>query len=181
MQLVDQVRADGTRTVLLTGALGAVGRHVVTLAARAGLDVVGVVRPEQAAELLAAGAVLAAERGAFTATVRDRYPDGVDAAIDLVGGATAYAAFDLVRDGGRYRTAVPPYIDPTGRFETERDIGLHVQVVHPDAERLSDLLRLTRDGVLAATIEHTFALGDAAEAHRVQAAGGLAGRVVLVP
>jgi NADPH2:quinone reductase len=180
-QLLDEVRVDRTRTLLVTGAFGAVGRNVVALAARAGLEVLGVARREQAGDLLALGATLAVERGAFTDTVRERCPDGVDAAIDLVGGATAHAAFDLVRSGGRYATSVPPYIDPTGRFETERDITLHVLTVHPDAGRLSDLLALASDGLLPTPVENIYSLDHAAEAHRRQAAGGLAGRVVIVP
>lgn len=180
-QLLDEVRGGKTRTLLVTGAFGAVGRNVVALATRAGLEVLGVARREQAGDLRALGATLAVERGAFTDTVRERYPDGVDAVIDLVGGATAQAAFDLVRSGGRYATAVPPYIDPAGRFETERDITLHVLTVHPDAGRLSELLALAGDGLLPTPVEHVYSLDHAAEAHRRQAAGGLAGRVVIVP
>jgi NADPH2:quinone reductase len=180
-QLLDEVRGDRNRTLLVTGALGAVGRGVVALAARAGLEVLGVARRDQEGDLLALGATLAVERGAFTDAVRERCPDGVDAAIDLVGGPTAHAAFDLVRNGGRYATSVPPYIDPAGRFETERDITLHVLTVHPDAGRLSELLALAGDGLLPTPVEHIYSLDHAAEAHRRQAAGGLTGRVVLVP
>ena len=78
------------------------------------------------------------------------------AATVSLAGLTAHEAFGLVRDGGRYVTAVPPYVDPSGRFEPGRDITLHVLTVHPGTARLRELLSLA-------------------------SAGGLRGRVVLVP
>jgi NADPH2:quinone reductase len=180
-QLLDHARAGGARSLLVTGPLGAVGRHVVALAARAGLEVIGAAAPERAGDLRALGAALAAGRSDFTGIVADRYPGGVDAAIDLVGGTPAHEAFGLVRDGGRYVTAVPPYVNPGGRFESERGITLHVLTVHPDTGRLRELLTLASQGALSTAVEFTYPLEDAAEAHRRQAAGGLRGRVMLLP
>ncbi len=179
--LLGQAAADGVKTLLVTGPLGAVGRHVVALAARAGLEVIAAAAAERADDLRALGASVTVGRNDFTDAVRARYPDGVDAAIDLVGGASSHAAFDLVRDGGRYVTAVPPYVDGTGRFESDRGITPVVYQVAPDTDRLGTLLTLAAQGVLSTAIEYTYPLDDAAEAHRRQAAGGLNGRVILVP
>jgi NADPH:quinone reductase len=180
-QLVDQVRVDGARSLLVTGPLGGVGRQAVALAARAGLEVLGAVAVDRAPALLALGASAAVGRDGFAAAVRERYPDGVDAAIDLVGGATSHAAFDLVRDGGRYATAVLPNVDPSGRFETNRGVDLHVHTVQPDRDKLTELLALAAQGVLSTAVEVTYAMAEAAQAHRRQAAGRLQGRIVLVP
>jgi NADPH2:quinone reductase len=179
-QILDEATADAPKTLLVTGALGAVGRHVVALAARAGLEVIGAGAPDRADDLRALGA-LNVDRSDFSDAVRERYPSGVDAAIDLVGGTTSHNAFGLVRDGGRYATAVPPYVDGSGRFEPDRGIAIHVHTVFTDTERLNDLLALAEQGVLSTAVEHTYRLEDAAQAHRRQSAGGLKGRVVLVP
>ena len=177
--LLDAATAGGARNLLVTGPLGAVGRHVVALAAQAGLEVIGAAASERSDELLALGARSAVGRSEFTDTVRARYPDGVDAAIDLVGGRVARAAFDSVRDGGRYATAVPPYIDATGVFEDARDIRVHVHVVAPDTPRLTELLNLAAQGTLNTTVQQELPLREAAEAHRLLAAGGLKGRILL--
>lgn len=179
--LLDAATSGGARILLITGPLGAVGRHLVTLAARAGLDVIGATAPERSEQLQALGARSAVGRAGFTDTVRAAYPGGVDAAIDLVGGRVARAAFDSVRDGGRYATAVPPYIDATGVFEDARGIPVHVHVVAPDTPRLGELLSLAARGALATTVQHELPLRDAAEAHRLLAAGGLRGRILLTP
>ncbi len=179
-QLLDEALVDGAKTLLIDGPLGAVGRSLVALATRAGVEVIGVVRRDQSDGLRALGATSTVERGAFTDAVRRHYPGGVDAAIDLVGGPTARNAFAAVRDGGRYATAVPPYIDPTGRFDVQRHITIHVLTVHPDTDRLTELLALAAQDTLPTTVEQTYPLDSAADAHRHQAAGGLTGRVVLV-
>lgn len=180
-QLLAEVSTDGAKTLLVTGALGAVGRYVVALAAQAGLEVLGAVAAERADDLRALGASVAVGRNEFTAAVRERYPDGIDAAIDLVGGPTSHAAFDLVRSGGRYATAVPPYIDPSGQFEPAREIHLHVHTVQPDAKQLGQLLALAAQNLIPTAVEATFSLAEAADAHRRQAAGGLNGRVQILP
>jgi NADPH2:quinone reductase len=180
-QLLDEALVDGASTLLVDGPLGAVGRAVVVLATRAGVAVTGVARPAQTDALLALGATEAVPRDGFDAALRERHPGGVAAAIDLVGGRAARATFDAVRDGGRYATAVPPYIDPTGRFDTERGITLHVHTVHPDSARLTELLGLAADGVLPTVVERIYPLDAAADAHRHQAAGRLTGRIVIVP
>jgi len=107
-QLLDLAHIGDVRTLLVNAPLGAVGRGVLVLAVAAGVEVIAVARVEQADQLRDLGAALAVERGDYTAKVRQHYPNGVDAAIDLVGGAAAHTVFDLVRDGGRYVTSVPP-------------------------------------------------------------------------
>jgi NADPH:quinone reductase-like Zn-dependent oxidoreductase len=179
--LLEQAATHGVKTLLVTGPLGAVGRHVVALAARAGLEVIGAAAADRADDLRALGASVTVGRNDFTDAIRERYPHGVDAAIDLVGGVSSHAAFGLVRDSGRYVTAVPPYVDGTGRFESDRDITLSVHQVSPDTDRLNTALALAAQGVLSTAIEYTYPLDEAAEAHRRQAAGGLTGRVVLLP
>ena len=179
--LLEEATADGGQTLLVTGPLGAVGRHVVALASRAGLEVLAAAAPERLDELVALGASSTVGRSGFTNTVRTIYPHGVDAATDLVGGQVAHAAFDSVRDSGRYATSVPPYIDSTGRFNDGRGITVHVHVVAPDTPRLTELLTLADDGTLNTAIQHVSSLDNASEAHRLQAAGGLTGRILLAP
>ena len=179
-QLLDSVDLSRGETLLVDGPLGAVGRAVTALAVRAGIQIIGVARPEQFEQLRALGVAIAVPRDDDD-TVRRSYPDGVDAGIDLVGGVTAHRTFGLVRDGGRYSTSVPVYIDPDGPFETARGITLKVLTVATDAGRLADLLDLAARGILPTPIEQTYALEHAGAAHERQAAGRLRGRVVLVP
>lgn len=180
-QLLDLAHIGDVRTLLVNAPLGAVGRGVLVLAVAAGVEVIAVARAGQADQLRDLGAALAVERGDYTAKVRQHYPNGVDAAIDLVGGAAAHTVFDLVRDGGRYVTSVPPNIDPDGPFDAGRGIPVQLLVVAPNPAQLTGLLGQAAAGALGTTIEQTYPLEQAADAHQHQAAGHLTGRIVLIP
>jgi len=168
-------------TLLVNAPAGAVGRLVVQLAARGGLAVVAVAKPADRDFVTGLGAAAVVERGDFAAAVRDLHPGGVDAAIDLVGGAAARAALAAVRDGGAYASTVPPYIDPTGPSDAARGIRFAILIVHPDTADLAGLLEAADRGRLTSGIAHTYPLAGAAEAHRRQAQGGLRGKLVLLP
>jgi NADPH:quinone reductase-like Zn-dependent oxidoreductase len=60
------------KTLLVTGAPGAVGRHVVALAARADLEVIGAAALDRADDLRALGASVTVGRNDFTGAVRER-------------------------------------------------------------------------------------------------------------
>lgn len=180
-QLLGTLDLSRGRSLLVDGPLGAVGRVVVTVAVAAGLEVIGVVRPDQREQLLASGAAATVARGDVAGAVRRLHPDGVDAAVDLVGGATARSTLDAVRDGGRYVTSVPAYIDPSGPFDRERAITVDVLTVRADAEVLTGLLRRAADGLLGTAVQQRFPLARAGDAHLAQAAGHLHGRIVINP
>jgi len=168
-------------TLLVNGPVGAVGRLVVQLASRRGITVVAVAKPEDRDFVVALGAAEVVDRGVFGVAVRGLQGEGVDAAIDLVGGVAARGALASVRDGGIYASSVPPYIDPTGPFTPERGIRFEVLTVHPDTIDLAGLLEAADRGQLATVIKRTYPLMEAAEAHRRQGQGGLRGKLVLLP
>lgn len=180
-QLVQWIDLPKGASLLVNAPVGAVGRLVVQLAARAGIRVVAVAQPADRDLALALGATEVVDRGDITAAVRALHPDGIDAAIDLVGGTTAHATLAAVRDDGTYATVVPPYVDATGPFEPERGLRFEVRIVHPDTPELTRLLAALSRGELTSTVERTYPLAQAGEAHRRQSQGGLRGKLVLLP
>lgn len=128
-------------------------------------------------------AQLAAARGITVVPPDD--PGPVDAALDVVGGTVARAAFDRVRDDGRYVTVVPEFWVPGGPFTAERGITPRVVSVRHDRAQLVGLVERLAAGTLTAPVGKVLPLTEAAEAHRLvgRAAGAprVAGKVVLVP
>ncbi|KAA2257260.1 NADP-dependent oxidoreductase [Solihabitans fulvus] len=109
-------------------------------------------------------------------------PSGpVDGVLDVIGGAAAVAAFAAVRDGGRYATVVPEFWVAGGVFAPARGIEPVSVLVEPDGLRLAELSRLADAGVLRPRVARVLPLAEAAEAHRLLAAGGLRGKVILKP
>ncbi|MGI5239678.1 alcohol dehydrogenase catalytic domain-containing protein [Dactylosporangium sp. CA-139066] len=93
-------------------------------------------------------AQLATARGITVVTDVSDLSVTVDAALDVAGGAAARAAFDRVRDGGRYVTVVPEYWIPGGPFAPSRGIAPHVVSVAFDRPAFLQLVRAFGDGTL---------------------------------
>lgn len=96
----------------------------------------------------------------------------VPAVLDAVPLGEAAAA--AVADGGVVVTTRPtPPIDPQRRVRQE------LQLIHLDRPLLADLVAQLASGELRTRVATAMPLSQAAEAHRLVAAGGLRGKIVL--
>ncbi|MCA2207593.1 NADP-dependent oxidoreductase [Nocardia rosealba] len=156
-------------TLLVTGANGAVGGFAVEIAAQQGLRVVA--QGSDAEFLGSIGAEWTVARDAdLIAEVRRSVPGGVHGALDTAGlGGRALAA---VRNRGRFVTVVGGG-DPIPL----RGITVQHEWIHADGAGLARLAARELTTRVAATLP----LDAAAQAHSRLAAGGLTGRLVLIP
>jgi NADPH:quinone reductase-like Zn-dependent oxidoreductase len=162
LDLLGDAPADGNR-LLVTGAAGAVGGYVASLAEDRGWQVTGLARAEDEDFVRGLGA-------GFTA----RAEPGWDAVAD--GAVLQEKALGLVRDGGAFVG-----VQPSAKLPTERGIRVDAVIVHPDGPRLAGLLARTASGELPARVHAVVPLDQVADAHRAVAKGGLRGRYVLTP
>jgi NADPH2:quinone reductase len=145
-------------TVLVVGASGGVGSFAVQLAARAGATVVAPGLAEDSDYLRGLGAAEVLDRnGDIVAAVRERYPNGVDALLDLVSATpealNAYAA--VVRDGGRIASSAGAAGDGPGRT----NLG-----ALPGREHLERLAGELADGTLSVPMQARYPLAQADQA-----------------
>ena len=162
LDLLSDAPADGNR-LLVTGAAGAVGAYVASLAQDRGWQVTGLARAEDEDFVRGLGA-------GFTTHAEP----GWDAVAD--GAVMQEKALALVRDGGAFVG-----IQPSAKLPTERGIRVDTVMVHPDGPRLAGLLARTASGELPARVHAVVPLDHVADAHRAVAKGGLRGRYVLTP
>ncbi|MEQ4720336.1 NADP-dependent oxidoreductase [Nonomuraea sp. B19D2] len=162
LDLLGDAPGDGNQ-LLVTGAAGAVGGYVVSLAQDRGWQVTGLARAEDEEFIRGLGAE-------FTTHAEP----GWDAVAD--GAALQEQGLALVRDGGVF-VGVQPSAEPAA----ERGITVHVVVAHPDGARLGDLLARAASGELPTRVPAVMPLDQVAEAHRAMAKGGVRGRYVLQP
>ncbi|RNL86855.1 NADP-dependent oxidoreductase [Halostreptopolyspora alba] len=162
-QIVDLLGDGDGRSLLVTGAAGAVGGYVLALARDRGWRVTGLARAADEEFV----------RGLGAGFVTEPTP-GWDAVAD--GAALQERAVAMVRDGGRF-VGVQPGTAP----EEERGITVRVVVARPDGARLAPLLAATANGHLPARVHTVVPLERAAEAHRAVAKGGVRGKYVLRP
>lgn len=156
-------------TLLVTGASGAVGSYAVQLAMAAGHRVTAVGGRDDESWLRSLGADTILPRDTDLATV-----EPVDAVFDGVPlGPPAAAA---VRDGGAVVTT-----RGTADLDPARNVRLERFLIHADQRRLGELVADVAEGRLRTRVDRTLPLARAAEAHRLVEAGGLHGKVVLIP
>ncbi|GDY33620.1 NADP-dependent oxidoreductase [Gandjariella thermophila] len=160
-------------TVLVHAASGGVGHLAVQIARALGAGRVIGTASEGNHDFLRS---LGAEPVRYGDGLPDRLAalvggDGrVDAALDFVGGQALEQSPELVRDPARVVSIVDPSVLARG--------GRYV-FVRPDAAQLGWLGELADAGRLRVEVQRTFALGDAAEAHRTLEGGHVRGKLVL--
>jgi NADPH:quinone reductase-like Zn-dependent oxidoreductase len=164
-QIVDlfgDAPASGNR-LLVTGAAGAVGGYVASLAPDRGWQVTGLARADDEAFVRSLGAD-------FTTHAEREWDAVADGAVLQERGLA------LVRDGGAFVG-----VSPSALPATERGISVVVVVAHADGPRLADLLARAASGELPARVHAVVPMDEVADAHRAVAKGGVRGRYVLKP
>jgi NADPH:quinone reductase len=157
-------------TVLVAGATGGVGSLAAQLAAQAGATVLAPALPEDEQYLRDLGVkeVLPRE-GDVAAAVRERYPDGVDALLDLVNYTPGtYEA--ALKDGGRVAS-------PTGA--AGEGPGRTMVMAQPTTANLDRLAQHLDAGVLKVPIQATYELDRAPEALQALATSHTQGKLAV--
>ncbi|MFC9659405.1 NADP-dependent oxidoreductase [Nocardia sp. NPDC127606] len=168
---LDQLGLPAGATILVNGVGGGVGLAVARLALARELRVIGTGSAAKREHSDAIGVqFIDYTAGDVAAAARDLAPDGVDAIVDLVGGAALRTVVPLARDSRNViavgDTSVP---DLGGRF-IERRL---------DRENLERSARLALDGILAPVITAVHPLSDAPAALATVENGHTSGKVVI--
>jgi NADPH:quinone reductase-like Zn-dependent oxidoreductase len=175
--LVDTARVEPGQRVLITAAGGGVGHLAVQIAKARGADVIGTAsrgKHDFVGEL-GADEVLDSELAVddLAASV-----DGVDVALDLVGGEASVRWLAALRPGGLLVpiTGAGPGI---GEVAAARGMRATSFLVEPDARGLEALAALVDAGQLRVEIDTALPLAEAAKAHEISQSGHARGKIVL--
>jgi len=161
------------QTILLTGAMGSVGRCALFAALEIGAHVIAGVRKHKMDEAMDLGAIAAIDINDNASIAALGALDGV---ADTVGGSIAAKLIAKVKPGGIFGTVLGP---PT-------NAALHptVKVNHimasPDAATIVHYAEAVHDGKLKLPVDRILPLAKAAEAQTAAEKGGI-GKVVLTP
>jgi NADPH:quinone reductase-like Zn-dependent oxidoreductase len=170
-QLIDDaVKVRAGDVVLVTGALGSVGRAAVFTAISRGAKVWAGVRGTQKVEATRLGVegVAALDDDAEV----DRLPK-LDAIADTVGGPTTQKLLGKVKGGGSVGSVVG---EPTGA--KERGLVVRAFMAHADRKRLSEMAQAAAEGKLVVPIATRMPLAAIREAQRLGEKGA-GGKIVL--
>jgi NADPH:quinone reductase-like Zn-dependent oxidoreductase len=166
-------RAQRGQSLIVSGALGSVGRAAVHTAKKRGLQVIAGVRASQLAaarEELGVQTLAIDDPSAIAATPK------VDAVADTVGGNTAAALFAAVKDGGSFGYAS---VLPEGVAARYPAVTVTRVFARADASKLREFADDVRDGKFVLPISRRMPLQAAGEAQELAQRGG-AGKIVLL-
>jgi NADPH2:quinone reductase len=183
-------------TALIHAAAGGTGQMLVQMAHAIEARVIATVSTEAKAELArAAGAdevILYTEADFETETKRLTDGRGVDVVYDSVGKTTFEKSLNCLRPRGMMvlfggaSGAVPPFdliqLSTRGSLFVTRPTLKDYVATRADLEaRAADVFEGLMDGSLKVSMEHVFALEDAAKAQVALASRGTTGKLLLVP
>jgi NADPH:quinone reductase-like Zn-dependent oxidoreductase len=171
VKLAARVRSG--QTILVSGALGGVGRAAVHSAKKLGAHVIAGVRARQLpeAEALEVSDTVAIDDD--TALAQLALVDGV---ADTVGGETAAKLFSKVRNGGNFGYAS---VLPDGVSATNPTVKVTRVFARADASKVREFADDIRDGKFVLPVSQRLPLQDAAKGHALAQKGG-AGKLILV-
>jgi NADPH:quinone reductase-like Zn-dependent oxidoreductase len=173
-QLVRLVaRAQSGQTLLVSGALGSVGRSAVHTAKKLGLTVIAGVRTNQLPEARTLGV---ADTVAIDDDAAIENLAVVDCVADTVGGETAAKLFARVKNGGNFGYAS---VLPDGLAQRNPTVTVTRVFARPDASKIREFADDIRDGKFLLPISRRLPLREASEAHVLAQKGG-GGKIVLV-
>jgi NADPH:quinone reductase-like Zn-dependent oxidoreductase len=172
----DQLMRNGTKaqagqTILLTGALGSVGRIALYCAKEIGAKVIAGVRKQQMEEVKSLGAIEAIDIDDDDSIARLGM---LDAVADTVGGKVAPKLLAKVKPGGWYGSVLGQPQDAA----LHPTVQINAFMAHPDTKAIVHYAEAIRDGKLILPIDRVLPLADAAEAHAQAEKGGI-GKIVL--
>ena len=165
--------AERGQTILVSGALGSVGRAAVHTARKLGVRVIAGVRTRQLPEARTLGAddTLAIDDDAAIAALAP-----LDGVADTVGGPTAEKLFARVKPGGHFGYAS---VFPEGASRLNPTVTVTRALVRPDASKIREFADDVRDGRFLLPIDRRMPLREAGEAQVLAQRGGV-GKIVLV-
>ena len=166
-------KAETGQTLLVSGALGGVGRAAVHTARKLGVKVIAGVRARQLPEARTLGAfdTVAIDDDSAIAAL-----ELVDCVADTVGGETGGKLFGRVKNGGRFGYAS---VLPEGLSDLNPTVTITRVFARPDASKVREFADDIRDGKFLLPIGRRMPLRDAGEAHALAQKGG-SGKIVLV-
>jgi NADPH:quinone reductase-like Zn-dependent oxidoreductase len=163
------------QTILITGAVGSVGRAAVHTAKKMGAQVIAGVRKTQLedARSLGVSGVLAVDDDEAIAKL-----GSVDAIADTVGGEVAAKLIAKLKPGGSfgYASALPE-----GTAALNPTVKIVRVFAKPDPSKLREFADDVRDGKFVLPIGRRLPLRDAAEAQILGEKGGVGKIILLAP
>jgi NADPH:quinone reductase-like Zn-dependent oxidoreductase len=172
-QLIQHIRPNRGDLVLVTGALGSVGRAAVYLAKNQGARVIAGVKTAQKEQAgsLSVGQVVAIDDSKEIAGLPE-----LDAIADTVDHDVIGKLIPKLKPGGVLGSVLGKPKEAEGK-----NIRVEAFMSTPDASLLRQMADAVRDGKLVIPIARKMKLSEAGEAQALAEKGSVGGKILLIP
>ena len=181
--LVAKTALQPGETVVIAGASGGVGSFAVQLARLRGARVLAVAAPPKAAALRQLGAQHVIDRNSedLEAAIRAHAPEGIDVALDVVGGGMTMPLLAALKSYGRY-SSCGAIAGPMIRFDLRqliyKDVHMTGATIVPPGT-MARLVPLIENGSLKPNLAASFPLRDLHKAQETFMAKTHTGNIVV--
>lgn len=172
--IVETLKVSKGQTILIHAATGGVGSFAVQIAKTLGAEVIGTARKQNHNYLQQLGATMCIDytETSISDQLREKFPQGVDAVFDLVGGQTLQQSPALLKSSSK--TKLASVVDPK-----VKTLGGDYVFVRPNSEQLQILADMTDAGDLKVELSEVFPLEQTQKAHELLELGHVRGKLTL--
>jgi len=176
--LFDAVKLHEGQTILIHAGGGGVGGYAVQLAKLAGATVITTASAGKHSFVKELGAdwIIDYQKSDFVAAVRERYPDGIDAVFDTIGGKIQQRSTEVVSRGGHLVSILA--LEDKAKMES-LGIEPHYVFVSPNAHQLMRLGELAGKEELLVPLVEVYPMEEIVKAHELIESGHMCGKIAL--
>jgi len=176
--LFDFCKLEKGQTILIHAGAGGVGSLAIQFAKHIGAEVITTASEKKHSFVKELGADLIIDyrKDDFEKVITDKYPDGVDAVFDLVGGETQTKSFNVLKKGGSLVSIAQP---PDEALAKEKSVKSGFVFVEPNRAQLTEIKELVEASKLQMAPIQEFNLDQAKEAQSLSEKGGIVGKIVI--
>jgi NADPH:quinone reductase-like Zn-dependent oxidoreductase len=196
MCLVEGLKLAEGQVLLIRGATSALGQAAVNVAVEAGATVLATTRSPRKSGVLTALGVhhVLVDHGTVASAVREHYPGGIDAVLDLVGNSTLRDSLRSLKKGGRLclagflgGDAPVDAFNPVADMPSGVDLNVFASAFTLGAPEypltqipMQHIVDLVANGTYKAKPAHLFPFECLADAHRLMESNAATGKIVVV-
>ncbi len=176
--LYDVVQLKAKEKILIHAGAGGVGGFALSFAHLTGAHVITTASAthHDYVKSLGADEVIDYTQENFAEVVLRRYPEGIDALFDTVGGETLKNSYSLLKEKGRLVT-IADAVDSA--LAAQRSIVASFHFVHPDGQQLAAIAQLFDKGKIKPPLIQKVPLEEVKSALRNSRTGHTQGKIVL--
>lgn len=164
-------------TVLIHGGSGGVGHYAIQIAKYLGAIVITTTSAKNRDFVLSLGADLQIDYTTenFWEIVKD-----VDFVLDTIGGETLVHSIDIVKEGGKVVTVIPPsFTEELVEKASEKNVQLSLGLVSNNGDDMKVFADMFAKGVLKSHISAVFSFAEMGKAHTMVETGRTVGKIVI--